>query len=294
MTQLSLLERALLFYGARLPNHPRKWWVHGNLREWLGVVIDRDIEVVRQGIRWSLNPVDYAHSSLFWLATKDTWDLRHLRRLVRAGDVILDVGANYGYYAVSLAAALGRRCQIHALEPNPSSFDRLARHLAWNGLEGVVQAHRLGVSDRDEIVNMTQPAENSGHTAVAAGGEIQGVPLKRLDSLCETLIGDRLDVLILDVEGFEERALKGAVQMLSRFKPLVFVEFFCPVMARQGSNPAAAARILTELGYELFVAQRDRLAPLTAIPSGDYGVNAFCFHPENPRFSSPSAVAPRE
>ena len=93
-----------MFYGTRLPNHPRKWWIHGRLRQWLGVVVDRDIEVVRDGLRWSLNPADFGHNSLFWLGVKDPWDLHHLCRLVHPDDVILDVGANFGYYAVTLAA----------------------------------------------------------------------------------------------------------------------------------------------------------------------------------------------
>jgi FkbM family methyltransferase len=290
MPALSLLEGMMVFYGTRFPNHPRKWWLHSHLRQWLGVAIDRDIEVVRQGLRWSLNPADYGHNSLFWLGTRDTWDLHHLQRLVRPEDVILDVGANYGYYAVTLAAALDRRCQIHALEPNPANFDRLCRHLSWNGLEAVVRAHRLGVSDQPETVTMTQPAENSGHAAVVPNGEIKGVPLTTLDSFCESLALDRLDVVILDVEGYEERALEGSARALARFKPLIFVEFFSPVMDRQGSCPEAAALVLTRLGYQLFAARRDRLESLAAMPPADCGINVFGFHPENPR-SSPWAAS---
>ena len=289
MPDLSLLEKALLFYGNRLPNHPRKWWFHGWLRQRLRVSLDRDIEVVRDGLRWSLNSADYGHSSLFWLGIKDPWDLHHLRQFVRPGDVILDVGANFGYYAAILATALDRQCRIHALEPNPANFDRLSRHLSWNGLLDIVRAHRLGVSDRPETVAMTQPAENSGHAAVVPNGEIKGVTLTTLDSFCESLAMDRLDVVILDVEGYEERALMGAAQTLTRFKPLVFVEFFPPVMQRQDSSPEAAARILTGLGYQLFAASRDRLELLSAMPQADRGINVFAFHPENPR-SSPAAA----
>ncbi len=285
MTGMSLLERALLFYGSRMPNHPRKWWLHPRLRQWLGVIVDRDIEVVRHGLRWSLNPADYGHNSLFWLGVKDTWDIHHLKGLVRPDDVILDVGANFGYYAATLAAALNRRCLIHALEPNPGNFDRLCRHLAWNGLEDVVRAHRLGVSDRPETVRMIEPAENSGHAAVDPEGKIDGVTLTTVDDFSESIARDRLDVLILDVEGYEERALKGAARALARFKPLVFVEFFRPVMDCQRSSPEAAAKVLTGLGYQLFSARRDQLQPLTSIPTGDQGVNAFGFHPENPRFA---------
>jgi FkbM family methyltransferase len=281
MSRLSLTERALLFYGNRLPNHPRKWWLHDRLRRALGVSVHRDVEVVREGLRWSLNPANYGHQALFWMGTKDPWDLYHLRRLVRPDGLVLDVGANFGYYALSLAAATGRRCRVHALEPNPANFDRLVRHIAGNALGEVVRAHRLGVSDRPETVSMSEPADNSGHAAVDPGGEIRGVTLTTLDAFCEAESVDRLDALVLDVEGFEERALRGAGRTLARFKPLVFVELFPPVMNRQGSSPEAAARILTELGYQLFVPRRDRLEPLTVMPAGDGRENAFGFHRNN-------------
>lgn len=285
MDRLSFRERALLFYGTRLPNHPRKWWLHSRLRKWVGVSIDRDIEVVRTGLRWFLNPADFAHSSLFWLGSKDSWDLYHLRRLLRPGSVILDIGANFGYYALTLATTLDRRCQVHALEPDPGNFDRLRRHIALNGLEDVVQAHCLGVADHPETVTLTRHGGNSGHTAIAPDGEIRGVMLTTLDAFCETENIDRLDVVILDVEGLEEHALRGAERTLTRFRPLILVELFPPVMSRQGSSPEAAARILTALGYQLFAARRDRLEPLAVMPVGDCRENAFGFHRENRIFS---------
>jgi len=280
MSRLSLLERALVVYGTRFPNHPRKWWIHDRLRRLCGVAIDRDIAVTRNGLRWILNPSDFGHHSLFWLGTKDTWDVTHLTRLVDLGSVILDIGANFGYYALTLASALHGRCLIHALEPNPANFDRLTRHTAMNGQQAVIQAHRMGVSDHPETVDMRQPSDNAGHTAVAPEGEIKGVQLTTLDAFCGWVGLKQLDLVLLDVEGFEERALKGATKSLARFKPMVFVELFPPVMDRQGSNPEAVARILIEQGYELFAAQRDRLEPISRMPEGDQRVNAFGFHRE--------------
>ena len=67
--------------------------------------------------------------SLFWLGTKDTWDLRHLCRLVRPGGVAIDAGSNFGYHALDLAGPLGRDGRIHALEPNPANYERLCRSL---------------------------------------------------------------------------------------------------------------------------------------------------------------------
>src|SRR5262245_35809905 len=112
MAELSWIERALLFYGTRLPNHPSKWWLHDRLQQWLGVATEGDIEVVRDGLRWSLNPADFEHKPLFWLGTMDRWDLVHLRRLAAPGSVFFDVGANFGYYGLMFAKTLENRCQV--------------------------------------------------------------------------------------------------------------------------------------------------------------------------------------
>src|SRR5262245_32474222 len=98
VTGLSPLERLLLAYGTQLPNHPRKWWLHPKLRNLLKVHLDREVEVVRGGLKWSLNPADFPQESLFWLGTKDTWDLDQLCKHVGSGGVVLDVGSNFGHY----------------------------------------------------------------------------------------------------------------------------------------------------------------------------------------------------
>jgi FkbM family methyltransferase len=280
MLKLSPLEHVFVFYGTRVPNHPRKWWLHSQLRRWVGVRPNREFDVVRDGLRWRLNPADFADEALFWLGTKDTWDVDHLKRLAKAGDVILDVGANFGYYGLTLARALQGECTVHALEPDPVNFERLRRHVECNQLDSVVQTHALGVSDREGQTRLSRHPKNSGHSAVAADGEVGGVQLTTLDCFCDAAGLERLDIMVLDVEGLEERALAGAVRSIARFRPLIFVELFPPVMSRQGSSPEAATQVLTEQGYQLFAAQRSRLEPLKQLPAGDHRRNVFAFHRE--------------
>jgi hypothetical protein len=106
MPDLPLLDRLLLFYGNSLPNHPRKWWIHAHLRRLLQVSIDLDIDVIRKGIQWTLNPRDFVHQSLFWLGEMDTWETYHLQALLSPGAVFYDVGSNFGYYSLYLAYRL--------------------------------------------------------------------------------------------------------------------------------------------------------------------------------------------
>lgn len=278
MAELSTMERLLLFYGTRTPSHPRKWWLHELLRRRLQIHVDREMAVVRGGIKWGLNPSDYTDESLFWLGSRDSWDLFHLRRLLDPGAVIFDVGANFGYYSMMLAVSLDSRCRIFAFEPHPDNRERLKGHVEANGLAEIITMLPWGVSDREETARMHRPVENSGHAAIDPHGESTEVRLAPLDALYADTGVERLDLLILDVEGYEERALRGARGMLARFKPMVFVELFPPVMKRQGASAEATAALLTDLGYRLFVARKSRLTALKDLPADDARENVFGFH----------------
>ena len=281
MSELSLTTRALVFYGSRLPDHPRKWWVHDRLRKWLAVqVADRESRVKRGGLWWSLNPADHAHAGLFWMGAKYTWEMHHLRRLLRPGCVVLDVGANYGYCAVTLAAAIKKHCRILAIEPDAENFARLQRHVQWNGLQDAVPCFELAVSDAPGKAAMKKPAGNSGHAHIVSESANGSATITTLDAFSENQGLDRLDALLLDVEGYEDRALRGAAKLLERFRPLVVVELWSPAMQQQNSSVEAIANVLAEHGYRLYYPHRRQLVPLAELPTGDTGIYAFCFHKE--------------
>lgn len=278
MTKLPLAIRALIFYGTRFPDHPRKWWVHDRLRKWLAVKVeDRESRVKRRGLWWSLNPVDHAHAGLFWMGAKYPWEIYHLRRLLQPGCTVLDVGANYGYCAIALAAELKKRCRVLAIEPDAENFARLRKHVQWNGLEDVIECHGLGVSDSEGTAAMEKPAGNSGHARIVPG-ENGTISVTTLDAFCEGRGLERVDALVLDVEGYEDRALRGAAKTLDCFRPLVVVELWPPAMRQQGTTVDAVADVLRGGDYRLFIPHRRQLLPLAELPRGDTGLYAFCFH----------------
>ena len=279
MSELSLATRALVFYGSRFPDHPRKWWVHDRLRKWLAVqVADRESRVKRRGMWWSLNPADHAHAGLFWMGAKYPWEMHHLRRLLPPDCVVLDVGANYGYCSITLAAALKKQCRILAVEPNSENFARLKRHVEWNGMQDVIKCHELAVSDAPGKAAMETPAGNSGHSHITSVDRDGSVAVTTLDAFAEAQGLERLDALLLDVEGYEDRALRGAAKMLDRFRPMVVVELWPPAMQQQNSSVESVSNVLSEHGYRLFHPHRRQLIPLAELPTGDTGIYAFCFH----------------
>lgn len=273
----SWLFRILEFYGTRL-HHRGQWRVLERLRKWLKADIDVDLKVVRDGHKWILNPSDYVQSDFFWLGTRDTWDIFHVKQFLRPGFMIFDVGANFGHYAITLAGALNRNCTVHAFEPFPPNLERLRTNIALNQMEQTIEVHAVGLSDSNGTGLMTTRIDNSGAATLAQTGKDDGhhVMLTTLDAFCLEHRIERLDFMKIDIEGYEEKLLAGGADTFRKHRPLILIELDPPKLLRAGSSVEKLAAQLHHFGYTLHVANRKSLIPLQALPKGDNILNAFC------------------
>lgn len=275
----SLRFRALELYGTRV-NHRGQWFVHEKLRGLLRVNVDADLKVTRDGLQWVLNPSDHMQSGLFWLGAQDYWDIYHIKKLLKPGDIIFDVGANFGYYSIILSSALRKQCSVHAFEPNPPTYERLLRNIELNDLSEVIATHRLGFSDVGGTGHMIERADNSGAATIDTTQQGGDAVLTTLDNFCGAHGIDRIDFMKIDIEGFEERLLHGGSESFRRLKPIILIELNRPTLARENSSVERVADLLGQFGYKLYASQRRKLLPMRRLPKGDEIVNAFCF-PEN-------------
>ena len=133
---------------------------------------------------------------------------------VRPGDIVADVGAYVGLYTLALAQRVGPGGKVLAFEPDPDSFDGLSRHVALNRLTGNVELCRAVVGCEDGVVAFAAGRGSESRVATADGASAESVMVRvvRLDSV---LRDGRLDVLKIDVEGYEELVLQGARGLLS-------------------------------------------------------------------------------
>jgi tRNA G37 N-methylase Trm5 len=152
----------------------------------------------------------------------DVW--HELLSSVRPGDVVADVGANVGLYAVALARRVGAMGRVIAYEPDAGNAELLRRNVALNDVEGVVEVR--------------QAAEGSSQVSVV--------------TLDEEL--DRLALLKIDVEGFECAVLDGARSLLadeSRRPRRVFVEAHLVRLPELGHTEDEVTRALERAGYRV-------------------------------------------
>ena len=277
----SVLFRILEFYGTRVP-HRGQERIHRMLRRMFRTDVDADFEVIRGGQRWVLNPSDFAQAELFWFGNKDYWDIHHLHKLLQRGSVLFDVGANIGYYAITLTVALRNECRVYAFEPFPSSYDRLLTNISLNSLTGTISAHKLALSDQERTARMgVRIGHNSGSARLDALGE--DIVTTTLDRFCLDHRIERLDFIKIDTEGHEEFVLTGATQTLQRHRPLILLELDPPLLSDAGSSVERVVTRLGSHGYSLYTARRDKLVPMQTLPRGRVVVNAFAVPQEGQR-----------
>jgi FkbM family methyltransferase len=175
----------------------------------------------------------------------------HLMQCVQPGDIIADVGAYVGLYTVALAQRVGPGGKVIAFEPDPDSFDGLSRHVTLNGLTGNVELCRAVVGCEDGAVAFAAGRGSESRVAAAdeASAESLMVPVVRLDSV---LCGGRLDVLKIDVEGYEELVLQGARGLLNdqlRKPRAIYIEVHPYAWSGPGTTSESLLNLLQEHAY---------------------------------------------
>jgi FkbM family methyltransferase len=140
---------------------------------------------------------------------------------VRAGDIVLDCGANVGVYT-GVALAAGARLVV-AIEPAPESLECLRRNFAAQIQNGRVIVCAKGVWDRDGALAINQDPGNSaaGSFVVTTPQMRKGpvLPLTTIDGIVAGLNLARVDFIKMDIEGAEAKALAGARATLAKFHP---------------------------------------------------------------------------
>lgn len=213
------------------------------------------------------------------LREQEDWfedEIKFLRRYLRAGMHAIDIGANYGLYALSMARSLGAAGRVVAVEPASSTAAFLRASVALNGF-GNVEVVQSALSNRVGTAQL-HLSENSELNALAVAGRISAssepVALTTLDLLAEQCRIDRVDFLKMDAEGEEQRIIAGGLGFLRKHSPLIMYEIKAGDVLNVGLVADFAA-----LGYASYrlLPGLDLLVPAEVSSGVDpYQLNLFC------------------
>jgi len=203
-------------------------------------------------------------------------EIKFLRRLLQPGEMVIDIGANYGVYALSMARTVEPRGRVWAFEPASTTAKLLAEGISVNGYSQVILERsalssscgtaQLSLNDHSELNALVRgkPSTNASET----------VPVVTLDECLRRHDWRDIAFMKVDAEGEEAEILKGGALFFSELSPLVQYE----VKAGKDLH-MELAQDFAALGYDSYrlVPGLDLLVPFDggSTPDG-YLLNLFC------------------
>lgn len=255
---LTYLRNGTLF--GRLERRWRRLVRSIHLRRWERQAARRRyIETkIQPGVRIRL----YVDSRLSQSIYCDSFERRErlfLDRFLKPGDVFVDIGANIGLFTLLAARRVGDMGHVHAFEPCSETYQRLLDNVKLNRFENV-SCYSLALSNRAGTFRMSKSLDgydawNSlAQPTMGSSFTIEDVDAVMLDAfLQERRLVGHVDMVKIDVEGWESHVLSGGAAALSRADaPVLQVEFTEQAALSAGSSCEELYHLLEELGYRMF------------------------------------------
>lgn len=165
-------------------------------------------------------------------------ELNIVKEYIPENAVILDIGANIGNHSLYWATKCNPT-KIYAFEPIPDTFDILKRNVELNFQSKRVELFNIGLSDvRSQAEIIAFYPHNIGQTSIKKS-EHGNLVVDKLDNI--PIKENRVDLMKIDVEGHEPLVLKGAIETIKKYKPVIYIE----LKSEEGD------KILRNLGYDM-------------------------------------------
>lgn len=238
------------------------------------VGLDSRARVARGGIQWDLDLREGIDLTIFLLGMFERETVLTCRRLIRPGDIVLDIGANIGAHTLHLACCVGPGGRVAAFEPTDFAFGKLVTNVGLNPeLATRIRAEQIMLVDQSG--QPVAPRLHSSWPLSAQAGlhekhcgklmDTTGARAMALDEYLDQARIEKVAFIKMDVDGHECGVLRGGKAMLARQQPVIVMELAPYVLAETGHSVEELLEILESLGYGLTAMSKDRLLPLNPL-----------------------------
>ncbi len=221
-------------------------------------------DVVRHGIRLHLDISKLLDHALYFHNDKDlAWE--RLFTLLKPDFHVIDGGANIGFLSLMFA----QRCPegfVYAFEPDSDTFSFLSRNVDLNNHSNV-KCFRLGLGRQKgtgrlyKIYRQNPGANRILNSSPANELPSEVVEVVALDELHETGAFKKINLIKLDIEGFELHALYGARKVIKLFRPILFIELVDENLNEQNCTAIEVLDLLRQMNYHVYDAKNMKPLP---------------------------------
>lgn len=220
---------------------------------------DRGISLLASGDRLYIDPRDRGCGiNLLSEGKYEEDEISIFRRFLRPGGVVLDIGANYGYYSITAAPYVRPGGRVFAFEPNPHIFDLMSGSSFLNGFTDVITPCRMGAFNIKSELRFAVDETGPGGARIVFDDYVATDNIKLL-TVPVTPIDDFLpentlvDLVKLDVEGRERQVLEGMKQTIAASPDIVILmELFYSFFGNREDFAEFLTFLTDELGLSIF------------------------------------------
>ena len=220
-------------------------------------IYDTLIKIVsKKGVARMMNGTDTIRVAPKFRGVSETYEPEVWRLLMSClleNDTVVDVGAFIGLYAISIAKRLGAAGRVVTFEPDDENHRALIEHIRLNNVDNKIRVIKAACGAKKERLRFLHQNDSESHISSQSenAAEASSVECVTLD---DVFPADRIDILKIDVEGYEELVLKGAFRLLSdeKRKPrLMFIEVHPYAWPGLGTTSDSLLFLLRQAGYQV-------------------------------------------
>ena len=186
----------------------------------------RSLYQTTDGYKFWLNNSGYIDKEIIKEGVFEPKTTNAIKHLIRPGDVVLDVGANIGYYTVMLSKIVGPTGKIFAFEPTKHFGDVLKQNIHANNLENI-EIVNVGLSNKTQKLSIDiGPSSATLHSPaefdLIIGNE--DISLITLNDFIRLRKLEKIDLIKIDIDGHEPLFFEGGGGGLEKYSPVVIFE----------------------------------------------------------------------
>ena len=215
---------------------------------------------MKQGFELLIDLRSQMHASAYWRAMYDTALVKKFISLFKEDWVVIDVGANIGYYTIPFALHIPEKGYVYAFEPQSENYKHLNLALKKNKCTHY-QTFDLGLGATQETIGISTREDGiTGNAVILKESlkvkldyeETEKIEVIPFDQFVDQNDLKRCDFIKLDIEGYEIDFLKGARQSIKKFRPIIYGEFSNYYINLFNQDMKEVWQLCHELSYNIY------------------------------------------
>lgn len=182
-----------------------------------------------------------------------------VKKEIKKGNVVLDLGAHIGYYTLIFAKLVGENGKVIAFEPDPDNFALLEKNVKVNDYQNVTLVQKV-ISNKTGKAKLYLSEVTPGHRIYNSVDSHQSIETEtiRLDDYFKNYDG-KIDFIKMDIEGAEGEAIQGMTSLLERNENVkIMTEFWPSGLEKSGIGPEECLRLPARQGFRLYYMNKQR------------------------------------